>query len=156
MEPPQRKLPRLTAWDYRQNGYYFITVCTKNRKHLLGKFVGNGFIHSAAGTALEEQFVKLPEHYGNVYIDNYVIMPNHFHAILVIDGTLTERTSPFPTVSSVVGSIKAGVSRQIGFSVWQTSFHDHIIRNETDYQEIWFYIDQNRKKWLQDRFYCDG
>ena len=63
--------------------------------------------------------------------------------------------NPAPTLSSVIGQYKAGVSRQLGFPIWQKSFYDHVIRNETDYQMIWQYIENNPLKWELDRFYAD-
>jgi len=62
-----------------------------------------------------------------------------------------ERT--FPSLSSVIGLYKSGVSRKAGFSLWQKSFYDHVIRGSQDYQEIWNYIDQNPQKWELDRFF---
>ncbi len=78
-------------------------------------------------------------------------MPNHIHAIISINKCDDkERSRPFPTLSTVIGLYKSGVSRKIGFPIWQKSFHDHIIRDEKEYQEIWQYIDTNPQKWEED------
>jgi len=53
----------------------------------------------------------------------------------------------------MVQGLKGAVTRQIGFSLWQRSYHDHIIRNKEDYQRIWQYIDENPLKWTEDRYY---
>ena len=58
-----------------------------------------------------------------------------------------------PTLSTVIGMMKRSVTKQMGRPVWQKSFHDHVIRNETDYREIWEYIETNPRKWMQDKFY---
>lgn len=93
-----------------------------------------------------------------ISVDHYVVMPNHVHLILVITaghiGT-DGRTVCAPTVSRVVRGWKAAVTKQIGVSIWQKSFHDHIIRNETDYLRIWNYIDTNPAKWREDCYYND-
>lgn len=86
-------------------------------------------------------------HHNGVYLNHYVIMPNHIHMIIELDnGTTT-------SLSTIVGLLKSGISREIGFSVWQRSFHDHIIRNETDYKNIWNYIENNPAKWAMDKYY---
>ena len=142
-------------FDYAANGYYFITICTKDKRNVFSNAVGNGFIRSAAGSLVEEHLLNIPNHHPMVRIDKYVIMPNHIHVIIVIENAITDRMNPVPTISTVVGQFKAGVSRALGFPVWQKSFYDHIIRNETDYQMIWQYIENNPTKWHLDRFCSD-
>ena len=148
-----RKKLRLGEWDYSNSGYYFITICTKDKHNLFWAHVGNGHARSAAGTIAEENLLAIPFHYPHVKIDKYVIMPNHIHAILVIDSANMERACPFPTLSTIIGSYKSSVSRAIGYPIWQKSFYDHIIRGEQDYREIWQYIENNPIKWEQDRFF---
>ena len=101
--------------------------------------------------------------YSNIKIDNYVVMPNHIHMIITIEET--ERINPFPTlkydIPDVIGKLKAGISRNVGNAfmhsekqkIWQTSFHDHIIRGEKDYQKLWEYIDTNVIQWKKDCFF---
>ena len=117
--------------------------------------VGNGHARSAAGRIAERNLLNIPAHFPHVRIDKYVIMPNHVHAIVIIDGSETERAGPFPTLSTIVGSYKSSVSRHVGFPVWQKSFYDHVIRNEMDYQMVRQYIEHNPEKWNLDRFYSD-
>ena len=156
---PNRKKLRLEAYDYASSGYYFITICNKRKQHLFGKIVGNGLdrseLHlSDLGKLAEQQLLAIPNHFCGVSIDQYVIMPNHIHVIFILNPTAcTERSRPFPTVSTIVGLYKSGVSRVAGFSVWQSSFHDHIIRNQQDYTEIASYIANNPRKWLMDRYH---
>ena len=138
-ELPKRKLQRLSGYDYSKSNYYFVTICTDERKNLFGKInFPNEF-----GRIAKEQLLQIENHYNNVFVDKYVIMPNHLHAIIAIKKT--ERSRPFPTLSSVVGLYKSGVTKAIheiepGIRVWQKSFNDVIIRNEKAYNEICEYI----------------
>jgi len=105
-------------------------------------------------TMVGQQLLQIPSHFPHVSIDHYVIMPNHIHAILVLDtAACTERSRPFPTLSTIVGLYKSGVSRTAGFPVWQKSFHDHVIRNDADYRMIWNYIETNPVRWTLDKYY---
>jgi len=85
-------------------------------------------------------------------VDKYVIMPNHIHLILLISDD-HGRAMRAPTISTVVNQLKGYVSKQIGYSIWQKLFHDHIIRNNADYLDIWKYIDENPVRWHEDCFY---
>ncbi len=84
-------------------------------------------------------------------------MPNHIHAIILIDKSIkvAERSSPFPTLSTVIGLYKSGISRKSGVSLWQKSFYEHIIRNQKAYDEIWQYIDTNPLKWELDCYFME-
>ena len=164
MNLPKRKPTRLKNFNYRQNGYYFITICTHKRKHLLSNIVGQGLAPaenklSLLGKIANEQILDLENRYKNIRIDKYVIMPNHIHAIIVIE-TKSAGASPCPTLSDVVCSFKSIATRKfhkinLNEKIWQTSFHDHIIRDENDYLKIWNYIDTNPQKWKEDCFYKD-
>jgi len=91
---------RLKSWDYSSNGYYYITICTKNREHIFGKIaVETGFkpvstknpvstmimILNEYGKIVEKCWYDLSEHYSNLKLDEFVIMPNHIHGIMIID-----------------------------------------------------------------------
>jgi len=92
--------------------------------------------------------------YSHVSIDKYIVMPNHVHMILSVTAVESERQVAAPTrVSTVIGNMKRYVSMKCGFSVWQKSFHDRIIRNEVEYQKIWYYIDNNPIDWDKDCYY---
>lgn len=151
MELPKRKQNRLPNYDYSVAGAYFITICTKNRKNLFWDAVGANCVRpnemlSEIGLVVDEELAKWDEIYENVHLDKYVIMPNHIHAILFIDG----RTQFAPTLSRIVKQFKGSVTKKAGFPLWQKSFYDHVIRCEKDYLEIWSYIDNNPKRWLDD------
>ena len=84
-------------------------------------------------------------------------MPNHVHLIVAIEPAADGGVrAPRPTtLSDIVRSIKAMVTRELGYSIWQTSFYDHVIRNETDYLRIWQYIDNNPAHWAEDEYYSE-
>ena len=160
MEYPTRKKNRLSNYDYSQNGAYFITICTENRKCLLSTIVGAIIDRpaysrlTAAGEKVEEAIRGIQVHYPNVRLEKYVIMPNHIHLLLMID-TLHGRSMIAPTISTVVRHMKGFATRSIGHRVFQKSFHDHIIRDQAHFDLIWNYIDTNPIRWKQDCFYTE-
>lgn len=150
-----RKQNRLAGYDYSQNGAYFITVCIKDKKCLLGKIVG-GDAYIAPKILLSE-YGKTVEKYicGIKGLHKYIIMPNHIHMIIFIcneEGTM-RASSPTQSIPQLIKSFKTLITKEIGFSVWQRSYYDHIIRDEADYEAIWEYIENNPLKWKEDRFY---
>ena len=157
---PNRKPTRMRGFDYSRNRAYFITVCTQERKALLADICRGGALLLPIGELVEQQLLDLPAKY-DVVIDKYVIMPNHIHMILVLcSGRDGEEQSPSPTLSDVVCLFKSITTKQAnrmdgnpGRRIWQRSFHDHIIRNEQDYEMIWRYIDENPQRWEQDCFF---
>ena len=104
--------------------------------------------------------------YQNIGIDKYVIMPNHLHLIIKItdnngaSGTPHQRcvgdATPYNNLlSSFVGALKRFTNKTANCNIWQKSFYDHIIRDETDYLKIWNYIDTNPQKWAEDKYYTE-
>ena len=98
-----------------------------------------------------ERYILSTDLISGFRVDKYVVMPNHIHMLLRIEGGPPRASAP--TVSDAVGALKRLVNRRIGHDIWQRSFHEHVIRNEQDYREIWEYIDQNPAKWVEDRYY---
>lgn len=165
MEYPKRKPNRLKEYDYGA-GAYFITICTHGRKCILSDIiVGEGLAPPVVrltqyGAIAEEQLLALERRYPTVQIDQYVIMPNHIHAILQIREQTGEAggASPSPTLVDAVGAFKSLTTRLCNRiqpipKLFQRSFHDHVIRNETDYKEIRAYIENNPAKWAEDTLY---
>ena len=154
---PSRKSIRLTEYDYSQNGAYFITICTKDRKRLLWENVGTGNARpprlSPNGFIVENAIQNIPSHYPMVCIDKYVVMPNHIHILLRIDVETNGRAMPAPTISTIIQQMKGYVTKQIGWCIWQRSFHDHVIRDQGDYDDIYRYIENNPLQWEQDELY---
>ena len=153
-ELPKRKPIRIENYDYSSPGAYFITVCSSNREEIFWNGVGADIIRpqdvplSAAGKIAEQGILQMAQHYENVAVDKYCVMPDHVHFILRIESDIGGRIISAPTVSTVVGSMKRWVSRLIGRPILQKSFYDHGIRNQRDYDEIWEYIENNPLKYL--------
>ena len=162
----KRKPNRLAGYDYNRTGYYFLTLCVVERHPILrcrgaqcAPAVGLPDL-SHAGKVTEQAICGIAVHYPHVSVEKYVIMPNHIHMILRIDHgrTLcapTMRDAEQNMVARVVKHMKEYVTKTIGYSVWQKSYHDHIIRNEADYLRIWNYIETNPEKWREDRYYTE-
>ena len=159
----KRKHPRLDHYDYSTAGAYFITICTQSRRCLLSRIVGRWLSpaeiqYTAYGKIAREQLLLLEQRYPSLKIDQYVIMPNHIHAILLLQETpgVTER----PTIMDIVCAYKSLTTRQckkvqpIG-KLFQTSFYEHVIRGGEDYNEIAEYIANNPKRWELDKLYSN-
>ena len=156
MTLPKRKLPRLRGYDYSTECYYFVTICTNDKKCIFGEPEALNEL----GKLAEMELQNISEHYDVVKVDKYVIMPNHIHAIIIIGCDGAERSRPFPTLSTVVGLYKSGTAKKIhkkypNLEVWQKSFYDTVIRNKTAYSQIWQYIDENPLQWQLDENYVD-
>ena len=170
MKLPIRKPNRLKNYDYTKNGAYFITICTHNRECILSQIpVGEDIILpqnediilpqnkdiilpqkielSKYGKIVDKAINEIAIHYEGIFVDKYVIMPNHIHIIIRINQEDSGRMISAPTV---IAGMKRYVSKQIGKSIWQKSFYDHIIRDDEDYQRICQYIDENPFKWDDD------
>lgn len=158
MELEKRKPLRLKGQDYSQAGYYFVTICVKERKHLLGRCVGADVLIgpqielSQYGKTVEDILSQMPN------VDQHVVMPNHIHVIFAIPAQTEEANGPMrtsaPTIPGLVRYLKRMVTQQCGQPIWQRSYYDHIIRNEADYLRIWDYIDTNPAKWEEDEYYA--
>lgn len=162
MELPKRKNIRLPNFDYGNDGAYFITICTKDRKRILSNIVGDEIPKvrlTKLGEIVKGSILDIEAHYKNVKVDKYIIMPDHIHMIVCINLNGTDKSVPYDIkydLPNVVGKFKASVTRNVGkafmlsekANIWQSRYYDHIIRNQTDYNEIWEYIDNNPRKWL--------
>lgn len=156
MDLPKRKNIRLNDYNYSSNGAYFITICTKNKENLLWKNVGANCVRpldqlplSKIGIVIENEIYKLNTVYENIKVDKYQIMPNHIHLIIFIYEDSNGRTQFAPTISRIIKQFKGSITKQIGFSIWQKSFYDRVIRNEKEYQSVWNYIHNNPLKYLE-------
>ena len=165
MDAPKRKPARLPEYDYSTPGAYFVTICTQDRRHLLSdvRTVGDGVldvpqIHlSEYGKTVEETLLEIERHYTDLVIEKYVIMPNHVHLLIRLENDGTSRT-PSPTnaiIPAFVSTFKRFTNQRCGIKLWQRSYHDHVIRNEQDFREIWDYIDNNPARWADDRYYME-
>lgn len=156
MDLPKRKSNRLSHFDYRSPGAYFLTICTKDRKCLLWDTVGASIARpqlTGYGQVVQNAIREIPKHYPAISLDHYVVMPNHIHLLLQINTDPDGRPMAAPTISTVVQQLKGVVTKQLGHSIWQKLFHDHIIRSQADYTKIWEYIENNPLQWELDCFY---
>ena len=155
MPLPQRKSPRLKDYDYSLSGAYFVTICTHNKKHYFGDITDAKMELNDVGQVASKRWAMIPEFHPSVQLSDFVIMPNHMHGILFLLDTGDQQ----PNLSNIVGGYKSGVSRivrqELEFkpSLWQTRFHDHIIRNEADLNRIREYVQTNPARWETDTFY---
>ena len=146
MNLPERKPTRIPNFDYTRQNYYFVTVCTHQKRCIFW----TGIALNEQGKIAEKCLQNIAGIYEGVRVDKFTVMPNHIHAIIVLE------KENCPSLTQIVGRYKAAVTKQIRNSadlVWQRSFHDHIIRNQKDYERIWLYIHGNPQKWDADCFY---
>jgi putative transposase len=156
---------RTQWWDYSQDGSYFLTICTKDRKCSFGDIRGGKMMLSEIGIIANACWSAIKEHAKNIELGNYVVMPNHVHGILTLDGNPPSETigklrfqNPGSnSISTIIGGYKPAVSkhaRRAGVEFeWQTRFHDHVIRDEEEYERITNYILRNPSNWEEDRFF---
>ncbi|MDD2362825.1 MAG: transposase [Oscillospiraceae bacterium] len=159
MELPKRKKMRLDGYDYSQNGAYFITICTHNRKILFG-VVGEDSISSRM---IDTVFHRIIKQYPHITCPQYVVMPNHFHAIVIVERadmesaptTISEFIQSFKRYSTLeyIKMVKQDLLPCFEKHIWQRSFYDRVIRSEQEYQNVWQYINENPLKWEEDCYY---
>jgi putative transposase len=159
-----RKSIRLRDYDYAQAGWYFITICTHQRQLLFGEIVAGSMVLNAAGLMVKKCWDEMPQHFPQVTLDEFVVMPDHVHGIIVIGTNVTVGAKnllplrlplhlPLPhgtskTVGSIVRGFKIGVTKWFRVHtnipiVWQRNYYEHIIRDETEYLQIAEYIQTN-------------
>lgn len=162
-ELPKRKQIRLKDYDYSQNGYYFITICTKDRQQILSDVRRGGVLLRPMGEIVENEMKQLTQRF-KIEIEPYVIMPDHIHMIIKINhGTqhIIQRAeqSPAPTtVGDIICALKSLTTKIankndncFGRKIWQRNYYEHIIRDENDYVAKAEYIFNNPLKWEFER-----
>jgi REP-associated tyrosine transposase len=153
-----RKSPRLPTFDYTTAGAYFVTICTHQRRDLFGKVIDARTQLSEAGEIVEAEWYKTAGKRPYLHLDRHVVMPNHFHGIVILDGSEAVRDIQRPgaprSLPAIIGGFKAASSRRIALlsdhadrPVWQRSYYDRIIRNDRDLHTIRNYIDENPARW---------
>jgi putative transposase len=180
MERRNRKNIRWRKWDYRSDGAYFITICSKNKEHFFGEIENNKMILSPVGVLADIFWHEIPKHAKGVTLDAFVVMPNHIHGIIIIKN----ETEPLPVVprkgeadilrspdeqrfqrpgknsiSTMVGGYKSIVTKHVnrlelqeGWA-WQYRFHDNVIRSEKRFNTVQNYILNNIENWEDDCFH---
>lgn len=159
---------RLKEWDYTNPWWYFVTINTKNHKEYFGMVKNDEVILSGLGNVVNEEWLNTKLFRSNVELDDYVIMPNHFHGIIILNENCRDvarnvSTTQVPrkfseispkanSLSAIIRSFKSAVTKRAhengipDFS-WQSRFYDRIIRNEKELFFIRRYIQQNPLKW---------
>jgi len=169
-----RKQNRLNNYDYSLNEYYFVTVCSKNRKIIFGEYNNNNvgaplacsrIELSIIGQIIDNQWNNIVNQYNHIKLDQYTIMPNHIHGIIIINNRINElsraQASGTPTIGQIIRSFKSKSTLEyikyindnnlnVSGKIWQRSFHDHIIRNEKSLDAIRNYIAINPENWGND------
>jgi len=157
-----RKRNRLQFYDYSKPGYYFVTICVKEHRCAFGRIREEKVILNKAGKFAKKCWVRISQYYNNVVIDEFVVMPNHIHGILIINesptvGTehcsvLVDTNKHYGLLSKIVMSYKNVVTKglnKVGVSdfQWQRSFYDYIIRSDQVLLNVREYIHYNPLKW---------
>ena len=111
---------------------------------------------SEYGDIIQKEIEETYLHYKNIVVDKFVIMPNHVHMIIIIDDENGAPRASRPTtalIPMVIAILKKKTNKMYGFDMWQTSYHDRIIRDKDEYQREWQYIDENPARWLEDEYF---
>ena len=185
---------RMPQWDYSGDGIYFITFVTQHRECNLGKIINGEMFLSDWGNIVNDEWLKSFEIRNELFCDEYIIMPNHLHAIVVLDnlhdgrghGQSQQSQSGFfrkpKSISSFIAGFKSAVNSKIDDYIderyvvveahgraplrafpkynrnnhfFQPNYHDHIVRNEREYQRIKQYIINNPSEWDMDKINPD-
>lgn len=154
---------RLPDYDYSQNGYYFITICTNNREHYFGEMVDDKMQLLEIGKIAQKYWREIPEHFPFVIMDAFIIMPNHIHGIVVVAKHNDRDTAVFPVETQDLASLQKKQHNKFGPQsrnlatinsidfAWQSRFYDHIIRDCDELDRIREYIRNNPSNWAEDR-----
>ena len=173
MEKYKSRTPtRFQRFDYNTAGGYFVTVCTEKRLPLLSRItVGADVLDGPQkadvldgphtelleyGKIAEKYIRQLNDFYEDITVDQYVIMPDHIHLLIVIHSGPSRTSAPTETrqharISQIVSTFKRFCNKEYGYNIWQRSFYDHVIRNREDYEEIAKYIYENPMRWYYKR-----
>ena len=174
-----RRSIRLKGYDYSQAGAYFITICCANGECRFGFVENDKMVLNDFGEIAHQEWVRLTERFDHFQLDVFQIMPNHMHAIVVLDdlvgATLAvapddavgfdkrAQASRAPTVGDIIGAYKSIVAveclsiyksrHEIMGKLWQRNYYENIIRDQQSYQNIANYILNNPAHWQSDKFY---
>ena len=167
-----RRSIRLRGYDYTRPGAYFVTIVTQNRACLFGEVVDGEMRLNEYGKVVYECWTGIPAHSPNATVDEFIVMPNHVHGIIVLTAiaathAMVGATHASPlrahgpkqqSVASIVGAFKSATAKRInalrgtpGSPVWQRNYYEHIIRDETSLNRICQYILDNPAHWATDR-----
>jgi putative transposase len=150
--PRRRRSLRLQGYDYARAGAYFITVGTHDRIALFGEIAENDMRLNQAGAIVKEAWANLTTHYQDIDLDEFVVMPNHVHGIIV----LADRPRSRHGIPEIVRGFKTFSARSVNEiqgtrgALWQRGYYEHVIRNETALNRVRGYIANNPARWAED------
>ncbi|MEO7175581.1 MAG: transposase [Saprospiraceae bacterium] len=170
---------RIQNWDYGWEAAYYVTIITKGRKCLFGEIVNSEMLLSDIGSVANSLWFDIINHETNIELGDFVVMPNHLHGIIIINGDMNATdyigrfqssyniTTPESTgekrfqnpgkgsLSTIIGSYKSAVTRQchrLGYDfAWLPRFYERIIKDEVAFQNISNYIKNNPQNWQDDK-----
>lgn len=157
-----RKNIRLKDYDYSSAGYYFVTIVSYKRNNIFGNIIDGKNDLNYLGLIVEETWQEISMHFPSIEIDSHIVMPNHFHGIVIINEVGAQHAEPLRHIKTqplgvIVRSFKSAVTKSahdlglfIGEKIWQRNYYEHIIRDEDDYQQITDYIASNPINWEYD------
>lgn len=163
----------MVDYDYSEFGSYFVTICTRNRACVLGEIYDGKVLLNKSGEIVAEAWLWLENHYRHVELDQWLIMPNHLHGIILIGekpcrgasrsalipgGSRTAPTlAPPKPLGRLIGSFKTVSTKRInetlrtpGKAFWQRNYYEHVIRSERSLNAIRQYIEANPFNWERD------
>ncbi len=164
-----RKLNRWPGYDYSWPGYYYVTICTKDRINYFGDIIDYEMKLNEIGDVVYNFWQDIPKHFNNCKLDEFVVMPNHIHGILYIfyknenkyrrivgNADLRSLQNTQMLLSKIIQQFKSSATRKINkqnnfYFQWQRSFHDRVIRNEPELLKIREYIINNPINWQNDK-----
>ena len=163
-----RRSIRLRGYDYSQAGAYFLTVCVQNRECLFGEIADGQMALNDAGKVVADEWMKIAKIRNEIELDKWIVMPNHFHGVLVINDsvgaihesplqmTVTQRRNM--ELPKLIGRFKMLSSKRINeirntsdVKLWQRNYYEHVIRNDDELNRIREYIANNPAQWEMDR-----
>ncbi len=166
-EIQRRRSLRLKGYDYAQPGYYYITICAQNRECLFGDITNSHMHLNDPGKIINRIWKEIPQFYKGIGIDEYVIMPNHIHGIIIIENgnPIGQAQGPAPTITlpdlikryktlttrKYIDGVRSNSWKPFKKRLWQRNYYEHIIRNDIELDEIRKYITDNPAKWAEDK-----
>ena len=165
-----RRSLRLKDYDYSQPGAYFVTICTNNRECILCEIIGADINYIPISEMVEKWWLKISDKFPNMELDEFILMPNHIHGIIVIVGAdlcvcpnkadmgghigspLQRVIQWFKTMTTneYIRNVKMNNWPPFNGKLWQRNFYEHIIRNEKELSVIREYIANNPLNWHVD------
>ncbi len=175
---------RLKNWNYNDEAFYFVTICTENRIKYFGDIIDEKIVLSKIGLLVEKFWKEIPDHFESVRLNEFVIMPNHVHGIIEIlnkpldtlqneyvetlhcnvstmskNNNFSKISPKSDSLSTIIRSFKSVCSKEIhklGYHFkWQERFYDRIVRSNLELFRVKNYILENPKNWNKDKLFAN-